>query len=145
MVDLLEMIEREGIPAPAPIEQRWSSGSASWLSPAAGEGLFSWVGVIMYLPTDEPEQRAAITSAFEAYKGACEAELWPRYGCVEHWAKVEAPPSPLAAEAVRARLAGRFGVQLGAFAALRGVLDPRAILANELLDAVMPRAPPGGE
>ena len=34
MLRLLDIIEREGIPAPAPIEQRWTAGSSSLLSPA---------------------------------------------------------------------------------------------------------------
>lgn len=81
MEDLLREIEANKIPAPSPIEQRWSSGSRSSMSPAAaaaagasaeaatvatplGEkpgALFSWVGIIMYLPSDDAKQRAAIT------------------------------------------------------------------------------------
>lgn len=40
------------IPAPSPIEQRWTSGSSASMSPAAGppDSVHSWVGVIMYLP-----------------------------------------------------------------------------------------------
>ena len=51
MLRLLDIIESEGIPAPAPIEQRWTAGSSSLLSPArstAEDALFSWVGIIMY-------------------------------------------------------------------------------------------------
>ena len=63
MEDLLAAIKQAGVPAPAPIEQRWTAGSSSPMSPAAGPpgSLFSWVGVIMYLP-DDPDQRAAITA-----------------------------------------------------------------------------------
>ncbi len=52
------------IAAPSPIEQRWSSGSSSAMSPAAGgpQSVHCWVGVIMYLP-DDPQQRAAVTDA----------------------------------------------------------------------------------
>ncbi|KAK1745246.1 L-galactono-1,4-lactone dehydrogenase [Skeletonema marinoi] len=64
MEDLLKEIESSGLPAPAPIEQRWSSGSTSPLSPASvgpqvndsydsKNSLFSWVGVIMYLPSED--------------------------------------------------------------------------------------------
>lgn len=49
---ILQLIESRGIPAPAPIEQRWTCGSRSPLSPASvakGEGiqdaLSSWVSV----------------------------------------------------------------------------------------------------
>lgn len=69
MEELLSKVESAKIPAPSPIEQRWTCGSSSHMSPAsaaAEEGdsqsyLFSWVGIIMYLPTDNQRQRAAIT------------------------------------------------------------------------------------
>ena len=46
MEHLLEKIESESIPAPAPIEQRWSASSSSTMSPAHGAegGLHCWVG-----------------------------------------------------------------------------------------------------
>lgn len=54
MLDLLAVIENEGIPAPAPIEQRWTSSSSSPMSPASAVGpeepsdaIHSWVGIIM--------------------------------------------------------------------------------------------------
>ena len=75
MEDLLNKIEAAKMPAPSPIEQRWTCGSASHMSPAsaaAEEGdsqdyLFSWVGIIMYLPTENERQRAAITKRWELY------------------------------------------------------------------------------
>ena len=64
--ELLSRVERQGIPAPSPIEQRWTASSKSALSPASAPGapqtLFSWVGVIMYLPTEDEGQREAITN-----------------------------------------------------------------------------------
>ncbi|KAH8045796.1 D-arabinono-1,4-lactone oxidase [Aureococcus anophagefferens] len=143
MLDLLDLIEREEIPAPAPIEQRWTSGSRSLLSPASSkaplpdDAIFSWVGVIMYLPTDEPTQRAAITAAFDGYKKHCERSLWPAYGAVEHWAKIEEPADGDAAATAVARLAAKFDT--AKFAALRDVYDPDNILSTPLLDAVLPR------
>lgn len=55
---------RNKIAAASPLEVRWTSGSSSSLSPAAGtpHSLHCWVGVIMYLPP-EPEKRAAVTDA----------------------------------------------------------------------------------
>ena len=44
------------------------------------DGLFSWVGIIMYLPTQDDDQRAAITKRFWEYNGLCRRELWPRFG-----------------------------------------------------------------
>ena len=74
MEDLLSQLEAAKIPAPSPIEQRWTCGSASHMSPAsaaAQEGdsqdhLFSWVGIIMYLPAENERQRAAITKRYDA-------------------------------------------------------------------------------
>lgn len=44
--DLKQLIEKEQIPAPAPIEQRWTTSSKSRMSPAsssAEDDIFSWV------------------------------------------------------------------------------------------------------
>ena len=105
MTDLLALIEASDIPAPSPIEQRWSRRSASPMSPAhsAGEDdLHSWVraslvrlrarppimprprharalpqvGIIMYLPIDRPEARQAITDAFWDYNAVCRRQLF---------------------------------------------------------------------
>jgi hypothetical protein len=48
---LLEQLEAKGIPAPGPIEQRWTASSSATMSPARGEpgDVFSWIGIIMYL------------------------------------------------------------------------------------------------
>lgn len=137
MLGLLEVIEQEGIPAPSPIEQRWTSRSSSLLSPARGpeDALFSWVGVIMYLPTDEEGTRSAIATAFNAYKERCAADLWPVYGNLEHWAKVEGDGR------VHQRLYTRLGPEaLEAFASARRTYDPKGLLSNALLDGVLPRS-----
>jgi L-galactono-1,4-lactone dehydrogenase len=89
--DLLRHIEGASIPAPAPIEQRWTASSSSSMSPAygaCGDELYSWVGIIMYLPLEDSQQRDAVTSAFFSYRDECKKALWARYGCAEHWAKV---------------------------------------------------------
>lgn len=65
MQELLQLIEDRRIAAPAPIEQRWSAASSSPMSPAssdAPEDLFTWVGIIMYLPTEDAEERKVICS-----------------------------------------------------------------------------------
>ena len=68
LIKLLDEIDRRPIPAPGPIEQRWTRGSRQLFSPASvvhgqdgekvpfgkkGRELFCWVGVIMYLPLEE--------------------------------------------------------------------------------------------
>ena len=134
MLRLLDIIEGEGIPAPAPIEQRWTAGSTSLLSPArstAEDALFSWVGIIMYLPSDDEHVRKSIGDAFRRYKGRCESDLWPVYGALEHWAKVEGDAR------VQERLKKRLGADaLSRFAAARATYDPQRLLSNPLLDGI---------
>ena len=69
MKDLMREIEEAGVPAPSPIEQRWTASSSASMSPASARGrpdtVHSWVGIIMYLPTEEEAQRQAITDRWE--------------------------------------------------------------------------------
>ena len=68
MAELMQALEAANVPAPGPIEQRWSSSSSADMSPAACpedlSQIHSWVGIIMYLPEDDPEQRSKITKRF---------------------------------------------------------------------------------
>jgi L-galactono-1,4-lactone dehydrogenase len=139
MARLLALIESAELPAPAPIEQRWTSGSPSKMSIAAADdpcALFSWVGIIMYLPSGEPAVREAITEAFFDYRHACEDALWQEFGAVEHWAKVETRHDEERRERLRTRLASRFPVHV--FNAARASLDPKNILANTLVEDLFP-------
>ena len=65
MRELMQQLEADETPAPAPIEQRWSASSSAPMSPVASRGtpdtLHSWVGIIMYLPTEDKHSRKAIT------------------------------------------------------------------------------------
>lgn len=140
MLKLLEHIERDGVPAHCPLEQRWTARSESPMSPASGGApgtagdaeLFSWVGIIMYLPS--AETRSAVTKAFAEYKGMCDAKLWNDFGAVEHWAKIEMP----ATDDERARLQGRTARKypVDAFRAVCDLFDPHGILRNDLTDAI---------
>ncbi|CAM9823767.1 unnamed protein product, partial [Ectocarpus sp. 8 AP-2014] len=116
MDELMRLIEREGIPAPAPIEQRWTSSSNANMSPAhdraSSETVFSWVGVIMYLPADDVDARKRVTEAFFAYRDLCKVRLWERYDCAVHWAKIEKPRTAREAEDTRARLRQRCATNL---------------------------------
>jgi len=163
MDEVLALIEAHDIPAPSPIEQRWSGNSSSVMSPAhataaqrgrllAGldlqDTMHSWVGIIMYLPTSDPKVRDAITKAFMGYRRRCAAAIWPLHDAAEHWAKVELPwtsrDGTEAGEAayarelavLRARLAGRFPLE--ALEAGRQRLDPKRILTSDRMDAMLP-------
>lgn len=136
MMDVLAEIKRHRIAAPAPIEQRWSSGSSSPMSPAAGSSssVFSWVGIIMYL-SDNEGQRRRVTSAFQEYVRLMQRTVMKKYHAVEHWAKIEVPSSEKELEEMRARLAGKY--PLNAFAEARRNLDPNNVLGNDVVDTLL--------
>lgn len=143
--DVLNHIESTSVPAPAPIEQRWTSPSSSPLS-AAGEKptkelapLYSWVGVIMYLPDADgtescAESRENITAAFRSYKRACE-KFWPAIHGVEHWAKIEMPSSDEERLALQVRMAKKY--PLDVFNAVRALMDPNQILGSPLMSVIL--------
>lgn len=90
--EILDLIQKQRIPAPVPIEQRWSCGSRSLLSPVYAETSpastkFSWVGIIMYLTKNE-ELNRKISAAFEAYYGQIVEKLGAKYQLDEHLAKI---------------------------------------------------------
>ena len=108
--ELLELIESSGIPAPSPIEQRWTGPSEAYMSPAYSPTasptstteaatpvepeVFTWVGVIMYLPPSQSDaDRARIAEAFRAYCDLIDP-LVKKYGGYPHWAKLELPYIP---------------------------------------------------
>eukprot|EP00850_Spirogloea_muscicola_P004349 SM000018S03714 [mRNA] locus=s18:972699:975136:- [translate_table: standard] len=141
MDDLQGIIAKEGVPAPAPIEQRWTAGSSSPLSPAScsqsADKLYSWVGIIMYLPSEDDSERQAITRKFFDYRRSVALQLWDKYGAQEHWAKIEVPKDEAGRRWLQQRLAERF--LLEELEAARRELDPKNILANEMLDMLLPR------
>ncbi|KAI3408794.1 FAD-binding PCMH-type domain-containing protein [Psidium guajava] len=137
--ELKQLIEKEDIPAPAPIEQRWTACSKSPMSPAsspAEDDIFSWVGIIMYLPTSDVRQRKEITEEFFHYRRLTQERLWDRYSAYEHWAKIEVPKDNEELAALQARLRKRFPVD--AYNKARRELDPNKILSNNKLDKLFP-------
>lgn len=136
---LLSIIENEKISAPSPIEQRWTARSTAPLSPAHSqdpEDIFSWVGIIMYLPSHEDPRRIEVTQAFRKY---CEViqPLLDEYDAHAHWAKIELPDKSdrdygKKVEGMRVRLSRRYPVH--EFNELRKATDPKGILSNELID-----------
>ncbi|KAL9336194.1 hypothetical protein Peur_070682 [Populus x canadensis] len=136
---LKQLIEKEEIPAPAPIEQRWTARSQSSMSPAsssAEDDIFSWVGIIMYLPTMDARQRKEITEEFFHYRHLTQVELWDKYSAYEHWAKIEVPKDKDELAALKERLRRRFPVD--AYNKARKELDPNKILSNNMLEKLFP-------
>eukprot|EP00605_Chrysophyceae_sp_TOSAG23-4_P002547 GSChrysophyteH1.ASY1.ANO1.2812.1 assembled CDS len=151
-----EAIESAGLPAPAPIEQRWTARSTAPLSPAYSENpddIFSWVGVIMYMPPKQSEEdRQRITRTFQEYTSLL-TPIFEEYGAVPHWAKIEVPPTFTLGsedfsslkpsvhpnprvEALKRRLKNRYDIEY--FNCLRRSLDPKNILSNTLIDTLLP-------
>lgn len=163
---LMQLIEKHKIPAHCPIEQRWTARSSSKMSPAFSENpeeIFSWVGVIMYLPPNQStEQRAEITKEFQRYTQLMQP-LLDEYQAHCHWAKIELPmktdstavavksadnswwsrffgsPSPPLDDKtiianMRTRIRKKYPVD--EFNAYRKALDPNAVLSNNLVETL---------
>lgn len=137
MDDLLKKIEEKNIPAHSPIEQRWSSGSSSPMSPAAGtaESLYTWVGVINYLPSDDDQQRKDITLLFNTEYTDLVRHIGRPLKAVAHWAKLEEPTTVWKAVELKSLYLERFPIT--EFNIARGIYDPKNILSNPLLDLVL--------
>ncbi|XP_048432443.1 LOW QUALITY PROTEIN: L-galactono-1,4-lactone dehydrogenase, mitochondrial [Pyrus x bretschneideri] len=136
---LKQLIEKVEIPAPAPIEQRWTACTKSPMSPASStreEDVFSWVGIIMYLPTTDPRQRKEITEEFFHYRRLTQTQLWDKYSAYEHWAKIEVPKDKDELAALQDRLRKRFPVD--AYNKARRELDPNRILSINKLEKLFP-------
>lgn len=136
MEQLLEGIEKDKIPAHAPIEQRWTASSSSLMSPAHGppEGMHSWVGIINYLPSDDPGQREAITKLFTGQYSDLVRKVGRPMQAVSHWAKLEMPQSVWKAVDLKLIYEERFPVE--DFNKARAKLDPKNILSSPLLNLV---------
>eukprot|EP00397_Hematodinium_sp_SG-2012_P031732 GEMP01033722.1.p1 GENE.GEMP01033722.1~~GEMP01033722.1.p1 ORF type:complete len:481 (-),score=90.59 GEMP01033722.1:628-2070(-) len=121
VLDLLQRIEDELIPAPGPIEQRWTAGSAGALSPSHGhpDDLFSWVGIIMYLCDDA--KNAEIKREFSHYAQVY-SELGRQHAIVPHWAKLDVGIN------WKPFLWQRYGRLLDEFDKIRGACDPHNLL-----------------
>ncbi|KAL9180161.1 hypothetical protein ACHAXT_008131 [Thalassiosira profunda] len=144
--ELLREIETSGLPAPSPIEQRWTSASTSPLSPASvgpvarssyesKNALFSWVGVIMYLPSEDLDstsyRREFITEAFKEKYCPLVRRVGEKYGMMCHWAKIEDDEGVV--ESVRSH----FGEEtVNAFNKARQMYDPKGVLSCPLLDKI---------
>jgi L-galactono-1,4-lactone dehydrogenase len=161
---LLALVEKAGIPAPSPFEQRWTASSTSPMSPAYSDNpkeVFSWLGIIMYLPPSQtPEQRAKISARFREFCAMAQP-LMDEYNAHAHWAKIELPTENLKHESspqppsssssfsapmdddyndtstntishMKRRIADKFPVD--EFNAYRKAIDPNNILGNTLID-----------
>lgn len=137
MENLLRRIEIFGIPAHSPIEQRWTAASSSLMSPAHGkdDDLFSWVGIIMYLPSDDEAQRRAITDRFTGEYCNIVRDVGGAVNAKSHWAKLERPHTALQALHLRKFIDSMY--PLAKFNDIRAQWDPNNILTGPLMTLVL--------
>ncbi|KAI8814528.1 hypothetical protein BJ742DRAFT_266386 [Cladochytrium replicatum] len=139
--ELLDLIDEREIPAHEPIEMRWTASSRSNMSPAGLHGpwnsssLFAWVGIIQYLPNDDTQLRERITSSFSKYRDECESRLWKKYGCRQHWAKIEIPRDAQELETRRTLLSQQFPIKR--YNHFRRICDPFNILGGTINDRLL--------
>ena len=130
-------LEAAGLPAPSPIEQRWTASSTSPMSPAYSQNsndIYSWVGGIMYMPNDE--SRASVTEKFREYMKVMN-KLSERYDAHAHWAKIELPKEDdveyfSKLMKMKRRLKEKYPVD--EFNSARQQLDPKGILSNDMVN-----------
>jgi len=141
---VLDALEQAGVPAHSPIEQRWTARSKSPMSPAFSENpdeIFSWVGIIMYLPPGQSAaQRREITAAFDRYVNT----LTPRfeeYGAVPHWAKVEVEPRGTDQKAQTMPVSAAVSVEAAATNDRKGKVTFVDTLSGKVGDTSHSRAP----
>jgi L-galactono-1,4-lactone dehydrogenase len=136
MEKLLAGIEEHKIPAHAPIEQRWTASSSSLMSPAHGpeDGMHTWVGIINYLPSEDPDQRKAITDLFTGKYSDLVRSVGRPMSAVSHWAKLQEPQSVWKAVDLKMLYQDRFPVT--EFNKARAKLDPKNLLSSPLLNLV---------
>lgn len=137
---LIKKIEELKLPAHSPIEQRWSCSSTSKMSPVYSTNkneIFSWVGIIMYLPPSANFQYqgdSIITQEFAKIVKALEP-LYDEYNAIPHWAKVEIPKDDGQLEALKNRLRTKY--DLHTFRQVRKEYDPNEILSSPLMDTLV--------
>lgn len=137
MHTLLQRIEQYGIPAHSPIEQRWTASSSSLMSPAHGKNddLFSWVGIIMYLPSDDESQRREITEHFSGRYCNLLKNVGLPVKAASHWAKLERPHTAWQALDMNVFLNSKY--PLAKFNDLRSQWDPNNILTSPTMTLIL--------
>lgn len=136
MVEIKQTIEKEGIPAASPIEQRWTSRSTSPMSPAYSpnkDAIFSWIGVIMYTSDEIAPQ---VRDSFR-YLAERHVDQTFKYDGAFHWAKIDLDFHQ--GEARLADLKRNYGKRfdLSEFRKLRKSLDPKNLFGNKLTDTAL--------
>lgn len=130
VLELLQQVEARGIPAPGPIEQRWTCGCGSPMSPSYAGGanprekIFTWVGIIMYRTGKSAADIGQIDRKFFTEYATMHLQKTLEYGGVCHWAKIPMqPPHTLAVNDGINDGTGGAGADGSSGAAAQGAVD----------------------
>jgi L-galactono-1,4-lactone dehydrogenase len=127
------------IPAPAPIEHRWTSGSTSFLSPVPKrEGnIWGWIGIVMYLTIDTEKDKEMVINTFRQYRQLVHIVAKKRGLRIrEHWAKIEPEITPEEIQIRKNQLMKLY--DWSTFRSIQQWLDPKNILMNDWAEQVLP-------
>jgi L-galactono-1,4-lactone dehydrogenase len=91
--------------------------------------------VIMYLPSDDEQERKDITNRFRGQYCDLVREVGAPFGIVSHWGKLEMPTSGENFLKLRRLMASRYPLE--AFNAARLYYDPKNILGNNLINTIL--------
>jgi L-galactono-1,4-lactone dehydrogenase len=91
--------------------------------------------IILYLPTDDEQEREHITNTFKGQYCDLAREVGSPFGAVSHWGKLEMPTTGENVLKLRQLLSSRY--QLEKFNAARLYYDPKNILGNDLMNTVL--------
>jgi L-galactono-1,4-lactone dehydrogenase len=128
------------------LHDRWTARSTAPMSPAYSpdpEDTFCWVGVILYVPSNQDAAgREAVRRGFVDYCRVVQPVL-EKYNAQVHWAKIELPDGRDVSSqeeyeerlgCMKSRIRRKYPVD--EFVKLKKVLDPEAILSNNIVDSL---------
>lgn len=108
------------------------------MSPAYSEdknAVFTWLGIIHYIPTHDKEKRDEIAQSFYNYSRMLD-KLCDKYDAVGHWAKIETSNlNENDKKQLKERLIKKYGSRLELFKKYRKEFDPKNLLTNHVIES----------
>lgn len=95
------------------------------------------IRIIMYLPSDDQNERKEITDRFRGQYCDLAREVGAPYNAVSHWGKLEMPTNGENFLKLRELMQSRY--PLSKFNSARQYYDPKNLLGNDLLNTVLGR------
>ena len=109
------------------------------MSPAYSEDendIFSWLGCIHYIPTQNENERKEISESFRKYSRIMD-QLCDKHNAIGHWAKIETSNlNENEIEKCKNRIKRYYGERLDLFQKYRNEFDPKGLLGNDVIDVL---------